>query len=113
MIMVYKRVKNSKLSKTVNSLDGEINQFSADSDFSTGEPGNKTTGNIGNVKKNIMLYSDNFAWRIPLEIIAALIFSGGLGYGIDSFFGSQPLALIICLIFGVVAGLYNIYKIYA
>lgn len=113
-MMVYKQVKNSKLSKTENSLNAETgDNSSADSEFSMRGAENKTTGNINNVPKNIMLYSDNLTWRIPLEIIAALIFSGGLGYGIDIFFGSQPIALIICLIFGVIAGLYNIYKIYA
>ncbi len=50
------------------------------------------------------------AARIGVELVAALIVGGGLGYLADSYFSSSPLGIIIGVFLGMSAGLLNVYR---
>ena len=50
------------------------------------------------------------AVRIGTELLAALIVGGGLGWAIDWYFDSRPLALFIGVFLGMSAGLLSVYR---
>ena len=50
------------------------------------------------------------AVRIGTELLAALIVGGGLGWAIDWYFDSGPLALFIGVFLGMSAGLLSVYR---
>jgi ATP synthase protein I len=52
----------------------------------------------------------SIALRIGVELVAALIVGGGLGYVADSYFSSSPLGIIIGVFLGMSAGLLNVYR---
>jgi ATP synthase protein I len=52
----------------------------------------------------------SIALRIGVELVAALIVGGGLGYVADSYFNSSPLGIIIGVFLGMSAGLLNVYR---
>lgn len=50
------------------------------------------------------------AFRITLDFAAPIIVAVCVGYLADKIFATQPLMLIICIVFGVAAGLWELYK---
>jgi ATP synthase protein I len=52
----------------------------------------------------------SIAARIGVELVAALIVGGGLGYLADSYFSSSPFGIIIGVFLGMSAGLLNVYR---
>jgi ATP synthase protein I len=50
----------------------------------------------------------NRAYRLASEFVAAIIVGGGLGYGIDQLFGTRPWAMVILLLLGFAAGVFNV-----
>ena len=50
------------------------------------------------------------AARFGVELVAALIVGGGLGYLADSYFSSSPFGIIIGVFLGMSAGLLNVYR---
>ncbi|TLY22907.1 MAG: ATP synthase subunit I [Nitrospirae bacterium] len=50
------------------------------------------------------------AARIGVELVAALIVGGGLGYLADAYFSSAPVGIIIGIFLGMAAGLLNVYR---
>ncbi len=52
----------------------------------------------------------SFALRVGIELVAALIVGGGLGYLADFLFGSRPLFLFIGVFLGMSAGLLSVYR---
>src|SRR3989442_14125767 len=49
----------------------------------------------------------SIAMRIGVELVAALIVGGGLGYVADSYFNSSPVGILIGVFLGMSAGLLN------
>lgn len=47
---------------------------------------------------------------VLIEVFAGIMVGSFLGYGIDQYFDTLPLFLFVFSIFGVVAGIYNVYK---
>ncbi len=47
------------------------------------------------------------AFRLSVEMVAGVIVGGVLGYALDTWFGTWPVLLILCLIFGASAGIFN------
>lgn len=45
------------------------------------------------------------AWRLSVEMVAGLIFGGGLGWLLDRWLGTSPLFLIVCFFLGAAAGI--------
>jgi ATP synthase protein I len=52
----------------------------------------------------------SIAARIGVELVAALIVGGGLGYLADSYFRTGPVGIIIGIFLGMTAGLLNVYR---
>lgn len=48
--------------------------------------------------------------NILIDMISSLIVGGFLGYIIDKYLQTLPLMLFVCLIFGMIGGVYNCYK---
>lgn len=44
------------------------------------------------------------------ELVSSLIAGGLLGYGIDSWLGTGPKGFMICLILGIIAGFWTLYR---
>lgn len=49
--------------------------------------------------------------RAFMEMLGVLLGSGIMGYALDSFFGTRPTLLIIFVILGIVAAIFNLYKL--
>lgn len=45
------------------------------------------------------------AWRMVTELLAGLLIGFGIGYGLDSLFGTMPLFLILFVFAGFAAGI--------
>ena len=45
------------------------------------------------------------AWRMSTELLVSVLVGTGLGYGLDTLFGTRPWLLLIGLGFGIAAGL--------
>lgn len=50
------------------------------------------------------------AFRASTEFVAGVIAGGGLGWLIDKGLGSKPWGMIICLLLGFAAGIYNVMR---
>ena len=53
------------------------------------------------------------AVRIGTELLAALVVGGGLGWAIDWYFGTKPIAMFIGVFLGMSAGLLSVYRNFA
>lgn len=50
------------------------------------------------------------ALRLSSEFIAGILGGGGLGWVVDHFLGTSPWGLIVLLLLGFVAGVYNVMR---
>ena len=48
--------------------------------------------------------------RLSLEMVAAVVVGGGIGWFLDGWLDTMPLFLLIFLALGLVAGIRNVYK---
>lgn len=46
----------------------------------------------------------NLAWRMVIELVAGLLIGFGIGYGLDSLFGTMPVFLVLFIFAGLAAG---------
>lgn len=44
------------------------------------------------------------AWRMVIELVAGIAIGFGIGYGLDSLFGTTPIFLVLFIFFGFAAG---------
>ena len=51
------------------------------------------------------------AFRMGTELVVATLLGALLGYTLDHYFGTGPWLLIIGLIFGILAGFLNLYRV--
>jgi ATP synthase protein I len=51
-----------------------------------------------------------FALRIGIELLAALLVGGGIGWLLDRWFGTLPLFLIVFFLLGACAGMLNVFR---
>jgi len=51
-----------------------------------------------------------FAFRIGVELLAALLVGGGIGWLLDRWLGTLPLFLLIFFFLGAGAGLLNVFR---
>ena len=45
-----------------------------------------------------------FGWRMTIDLVTGILVGAGLGWGMDSLFGTLPLFLIVMTMFGFAAG---------
>ena len=50
------------------------------------------------------------AWRLSTELLVSVLVGAGLGYGLDTLFGTRPWLLLIGLGFGIAAGLRSVLR---
>jgi ATP synthase protein I len=53
----------------------------------------------------------SLAFRVLSEFVAAVMVGTALGWGVDRFFGTSPIFLILFLLLGAAAGFWNVYRI--
>lgn len=49
--------------------------------------------------------------RISIELVTTVAVGGALGYGLDTWIGSAPIGLVVCLLLGGAAGVSNAYRV--
>jgi ATP synthase protein I len=52
-------------------------------------------------------------FRVTSELVAGVLVGGLIGWSIDRWLGSSPIALLIMTMVGMVAGFWNVYRIAA
>ncbi len=50
------------------------------------------------------------AVRLVTELLAGVIVGGAIGWALDHVFGTAPILLIVCFLFGVAAGILNVQR---
>jgi len=48
--------------------------------------------------------------RIGVELVVAVVVTVGIGWAVDSWFGTKPLAMVVFFFLGVAAGMWNVYR---
>ena len=51
------------------------------------------------------------AWRLSVEMVAALLVCGWIGWLLDKWLDTKPWLMLVFLIVGAVVGLYNVIKV--
>ena len=51
-----------------------------------------------------------FGLRIGLELVVAVVVSVAIGWAIDDWFGTKPVAMVVMFFLGVAAGMWNVYR---
>jgi ATP synthase protein I len=46
----------------------------------------------------------HLAWRMVIELVTGLLIGFGIGYGLDSLFGTMPIFLVLFILLGFAAG---------
>jgi len=49
--------------------------------------------------------------RASSELVAGVLVGGFVGYLLDQWLGSKPWLMVICLVFGIMAGFRNLYRL--
>lgn len=47
----------------------------------------------------------SFAWQMVIELTVGLIIGFGIGYGLDSLFGTKPIFMVLFILLGFAAGM--------
>jgi ATP synthase protein I len=55
--------------------------------------------------------NQNQGLRAGVELIAAILASGAVGFGIDHIFDTRPFGFIIMLFLGIFTGFYNVWRV--
>ncbi len=56
-------------------------------------------------------HSNREGVQAGMELVLSILVGGAIGYGLDSFFGTKPLFMIIFFLMGTAAGFLSIYRI--
>ena len=59
------------------------------------------------IKKSLKM-----GYSLGIEFISAIFMGGMIGYFIDKYFQTNPWGMILFLVFGVLAGSLNIYRVF-
>ena len=60
------------------------------------------------IPKNVSGYG--IGMKISLDLFSSIVVGIMIGLGIDYFFSTKPIFLLIFLVLGIVSGFYNLYK---
>ncbi|MCA3562938.1 MAG: AtpZ/AtpI family protein [Methylocystis sp.] len=52
-------------------------------------------------------------FRVTSELVAGMLVGGFIGWWLDHWLGTKPIALLITVMIGMVAGFWNVYRIAA
>ena len=97
-------ILRARLEKLTDALAAQHRDESKASAINQGQEGAKSSpGTLGNVL--------NLAFRVLSEFVAAVIVSAVIGWGLDRVAGTSPVFLIVFLLMGAAAGIWNVYRI--
>jgi ATP synthase protein I len=51
------------------------------------------------------------AWRLSVEMVAALLVCGGFGWLLDKWLDTKPWWMLVFLVVGGIVGIYNVFKV--
>ena len=71
----------------------------------------KTKHSENNKNNEKELSGKQLGFRIGTELIAAVIVGGLIGFGLDSWLGTKPWLLVVFVLLGNLAGLWNVFRI--
>ena len=92
--------------KNINELNKSLRKLSKSlDDIKTRKKKLKNESSKNNNYKNF-----SHAFRIVSELFANVIVGAFIGLGLDYFFGTKPILLIIFLIIGMISGIYTSYR---
>jgi ATP synthase protein I len=95
------RARLNRLSEALAAQDASEAQASA---RDRGREGNSFSGGrLGNAL--------SLAFRVLSEFVAAVTVGTAMGWGLDRLLGTSPIFLIVFLLMGAAAGLWNVYRI--
>ena len=55
-------------------------------------------------KKSESVSAGEVGWRMVTELVAGIFIGCGIGYGLDTLFGTMPIFLVLFTLFGFAAG---------
>ncbi len=50
------------------------------------------------------------AWRMVIELVAGIVIGSGIGFGLDTLFGTMPIFLVLFTLFGFAAGVQTLMR---
>jgi ATP synthase protein I len=53
----------------------------------------------------------NLAARVGVELVAALLVGGGIGWLLDEWLGTRPWLMVVFFVLGAAAGMLNVYRL--
>jgi len=51
------------------------------------------------------------AWRLAIEMVAAMVFGLGAGWLLDDAFGTKPVLLLVMAFLGIATGIWNVLRV--
>lgn len=51
------------------------------------------------------------AFRLATEFVAGVVVGGIIGWQVDAFFGTKPIFLMVFIIIGIAAAMWNVYRV--
>ena len=51
------------------------------------------------------------AFRLATEFVAGVVVGGIIGWQLDAFFGTKPIFLMVFIIIGIAAAMWNVYRV--
>lgn len=51
------------------------------------------------------------AWRLAIEMVAAMVFGLGAGWVLDDLFGTRPILLLVLAFLGIATGIWNVLRL--
>lgn len=60
--------------------------------------------------QNSLIVFTEAAFRVTLDFAAPIVVAFSIGYVADKFLNTKPIIMIIFIVFGVLAGMLNLYK---
>jgi len=90
---------SEKEKEELNNFDAKIQQ--AQRNIASDGLGKKSSGGMSGLAQGM---------RMATELFAGVAVGACVGVVIDNIFGTSPLFVIVCLLFGTAAGILNIYR---
>jgi ATP synthase protein I len=96
-------VLKARLDRLSDALAAQQASAAQSSARGQGPHGVTSPGGLGSVL--------SLAFRVLSEFVAAVMVGTALGWGVDRFFGTSPIFLILFLLMGAAAGFWNVFRL--
>jgi ATP synthase protein I len=92
---------------------GGSNSFEERLRAARGRQGLDAPAQTGNEPGGASLSPWGIGLRVGVEMVSALVVSVGIGYVLDRWLGTRPIFLAIFVLLGGVAGILNVWRLFA